>query len=207
MNLSPMRRRFLLGFLFLTAPAFADEAGLPFDPERIHRSSLDGVPRSLSIRQGERSWLGYDLERGTAFTVWTGKPGTTGLIVDGFTTRSQGETRFTDSSDGSWRLSRDGELVVTSFHYLACSDRGEAVELLWEVRHDEGAVRIRERVPHRLHESERGQVVRVLAVAGLGENGQLHLPEATAGKWTLLDAEGAETKRIDRDGTYRLILP
>jgi len=203
-----MRRRILIGFLFLTAPVFADEAGLPFAPDRVQRLSLDGVPRSLSIRQGDDFWLGYDLERGTPFHVWRAKPGTTGLIVDGFTTRSQGETRFTDSSEHTWRVRRNhGDAVPTTLRHLSCSDRGDAIELGWEVRHEGGSIRIHERVPHQPEEPPDGGVIRVVEVEGLPSGWRLLLPESTTDAWTLLDAGGKAASAIEGNGVFRIILP
>src|SRR5688572_1956480 len=77
---------------------------LPFAPEVISRLSLDGKPRSLSIRQGADAWLGYDLERATVQKAWRAPPAKPGLIKSGFTTRSTGITWFEDPSDAAWEL-------------------------------------------------------------------------------------------------------
>jgi len=201
------RSWFVLPFLILGSLVPADEPPLPFDPGAIHRYSLDGVPRSLSIRQGENRWLGYDLERGTPFRVWTAKPGSSGLIVDGFTARSQGEPLFADSSDSTWRLLRGGEAVETSLRYLACSDRGDAIELRWEIRHEGVSVAIRERVPRHPEGDPTGCAVRLLEVDGLAPGCALLPPKAVTGQWMLLDAGGAIVDLIARDGPYRLLLP
>ncbi len=73
---------------------------LPFDREIINRYSLDNLPRSLSIRQGQDVWLGYDLQRATLRKVWQATEGKPGLITAGFTTRSAGTTWFEDRSAG-----------------------------------------------------------------------------------------------------------
>lgn len=184
----------------------ADDA-LPFDPGRIHRSSLDELPRSLSIRQGDAFWLGYDLERGTPFHVWVAKPGKPGLIVNGFTTRSDGESLFRDDSGGTWRLRRRGEEIAVSLRYLACSDRGEAIELRWKLRHGDGAVTLRERIPFRPEGGKPDRVVRIVEVSGLVPGEELRPPAAVEAEWILLDGDGAKQAVITGDGTYRLLLP
>lgn len=189
--------------LFALNFASAEDEKLPFDPKLISRASLDGVPRSLSVRQGE-SWIGYDLERGTPFHVWRSKLDTTGLIVNGFTTRSEGETRFADSSDASWRLLREGKPVECSFRYRSCSDRGDAIELVWEFRHGNRAVLVTERVAPRTDAAE--TVVRHLEVTGLSDGETLHPPLPVAERWTLVDSEGDTCTKLERDGAYRLLL-
>lgn len=203
-----MRRCALTLSLFLAIHTQAEETPLPFDPGRICRSSLDGVPRSLSIRQGELSWLGYDLERGTPFHVWRAEPGTPGLLVNGFTTRSKGDARFTDSTEDTWSVSRKmGQVVPATLHYLSCSERGDSIELNWEIRHEGGSIRIRERVPHQPRETQPVQAFRIIEITGLKPGWKLHPPKSTADAWTLSDVSGKTVSAIESDGTHRLILP
>ena len=177
----PLMNRFLLHLSCLCAlnalpanlPA-EEKAGLPFDPERIRRLSLDGVPRSLSIRQGKSVWLGYDLERAAIMKIWRAPEGKPGLIVPDFTTRSSGETlRKGPAKEERWRWSRDGKTVEPAIRYLGCTQGGGHFLLSWELKDGESILTLREKVPF---EPDKDKVTRQLAVEGLGEGEELHPP-------------------------------
>src|SRR5688572_22514829 len=74
------------------------DPSLPFDRQVINRYSLNGRPRSLSLRQGEDVWLGYDLEQAKPFKVWQAPAGKPGLSMRGFVARSEGVTWFEDAT-------------------------------------------------------------------------------------------------------------
>jgi hypothetical protein len=122
-------------------------AGLPFDREAINRYSVDGIPRSLSIRQGSDVWLAYDLERGMVFKIWQAPPGKPGLVAREFTVKSSGTTWFQAPAAAAWELVRGGRVVPLRIRYLGCTQREDGFELSWELRHDSGALILRERVP------------------------------------------------------------
>jgi hypothetical protein len=122
-------------------------AGMPFDREAINRYSVDGIPRSLSIRQGSDVWLAYDLERGLLFKIWQAPPGKPGLVTTEFTVKSSGTTWFHAPAAASWELVRSGRVVPLKIRYLGCIQREDGFELSWELRHDSGALILRERVP------------------------------------------------------------
>ncbi len=151
-----------------------EEAALPFDPERIRRLSLDGVPRSLSIRQGESVWIGYDLERATVMKIWRAPEGKPGLIVSNFTTRSSGEIlRKGADKEDRWRWRRDGEFVEPAIRYLGCSQREGHFLLSWELRHGNAILTLLEKATFKTGDDT---AVRQLAVEGLGEGDELHAP-------------------------------
>lgn len=151
-----------------------EKSGLPFDPERIRRLSLDGVPRSLSIRQGESVWLGYDLERATVMKIWRAPEGKPGLIVSDFTTRSSGETLHKGpAKEERWRWSRNGKTVEPAIRYLGCTQGDEHFILSWELKDGESILTLREKVA--FGSGEDG-VTRQLAVEGLEEGEELHAP-------------------------------
>jgi hypothetical protein len=165
---------------------------LPFAPEAISRLSLDGKPRSLSIRQGPDVWLGYDLERATLLKVWRASPGKSGLIKSGFSTRSSGVRWFEDSSDAGWEIRRGETTVPLTVRYLGCSQRKDHFELRWELRDEARTLQLFERVP--LVAAEAGdRVVRELRVETLSPDESL-LPPATVRKaWRIaLDIDTAK---------------
>ena len=135
-----------LGLLVAPAAAAAAES-LPFDRAAINRYSVDGIPRSLSIRQGSDVWLAYDLERGLVFKVWQAPSGQPGLVATDFTVKSSGTVWFHAPAAASWALVRDGRAVPLKIRYLGCTQRADGFELSWELRHDAGALILRERVP------------------------------------------------------------
>jgi arylsulfatase A len=181
-----------------------DEEALPFDPTRIDRHSLDDLPRSLSIRQGNDVWLGYDLERATVAKVWQAPAGQPGLIVSGFTTRSTGTTWFEDKSAGTWQLSRGGRIEDLTVRYLGCSQREESFELSWELRHADGALKLRERIA--MSGPAAGErVVRELRVEALSPGETLLLPLAARDAWKLSHQESAPV--LSGSGWHRLSIP
>lgn len=159
--------------LLVSSSVFAE--GLPFDRSTINRYSLDGVPRSISIRQGD-TWLGYDLERATVMKVWRPRPGEAGL-TGSFTVRSVGETLFEDKSDQGWIL--NGEAV--DVRYLGCTQGKESFVLRWELSNGTRTLRLHERIT-----TDSGDGVwRELRVTGLEEADSLEVPAASAESWNL----------------------
>ena len=207
-----MKHRILLcSALLLISSAFvvaadAPPQALPFAPEIISRLSLDGKPRSLSIRQGTDVWLGYDLERATILKTWRAPAGKPGLIKSGFTTRSTGTTWFEDASAAPWELRRGTLTVPLSVRYLGCSQRKDHVELRWELRHDTGAVQLFERVPLATAPTA-DRVVRDLRVEGLGPNEILLLPSSARQDWKLTVDQNSVASCLRGTQRHRLTLP
>ncbi len=167
--------------LALAAPARPQGEGgatLPFDPARISRLSLDGIPRSLAIRQDGGIWLGYDLEGARVFKVWRAPQGKAGLAVSGFTTKSVGETLFSDKEAQGWRWRRADGTKTPRVRYLGCTDETGRFVLLWELRDGDDAVVLHERVA-----TAAGRARRDLRVEGLGEGEALLPPKGMAAAW------------------------
>jgi len=166
---------------------------LPFDRERIVRYSLDPLPRSLSIRQGGRAWIGYDLERAVPSRIWLAPEGESGLKTSGFVTRAVGEALYEDAGDEGWRLRLGDETSPLAIRYLGVSDRGVDFELRWELRRDDLVLELVERVSAEA-EVEEGEEVepgaasrfyRHLRVPNLPEGAALVPPPAMAAAWSL----------------------
>ncbi len=185
----------LLAPLTALHPAETAARALPFDREVVSRLSLDGKPRSLSIRQGADAWLGYDLERATVFKAWQAPAGKPGLIVKEFVTKSAGTTWFEDASDTRWELRRGEKTVPLLIRYLGCSQRKDRLELRWELRHDAGALTLHERIPLAAAPAA-DRAVRVLRVESLAKGEVLLAPSAARDAWKLPALSGAEWHRI-----------
>ena len=155
----------------------------------INRYSLDGLPRSLSIRQGMNLWLGYDLQRATLRKVWQAPEGKSGLISLGFITNSQGTSWFEDKSGETWQLLRNGNAVPLEARYLGCSQGEGMVELQWELRHSEGVCTLRERVPTAAA-SAKDRVTRFLRVENLAAGDVLLPPLPVLDRWKIADGKG-----------------
>lgn len=178
-------------------------AALPFDRERINRYSLDHLPRSLSIRQGEDVWLGYDLERGKIYKVWQAAAGKPGLIASGFVTKSAGIAWFEDKSSESWQLQREGKAIPLQVRYLGCAQRETYFELAWELRHAAGAVKLLERIPLAAAPAA-GRATRELRVESMAA-GETLLPPPAAGKsW---QQAGRPADALTGTDWHRLIFP
>lgn len=173
---------------------------LPFDRQRINRYSLDHLPRSISIRQGEDVWIGYDLQRAKAYKVWRAPEGEAGLKQSGFVMRSVGATIFEDKSDATWKLRRGGETTSLSVRYLGCSERASHFELRWELTHEAGVMTLRERVPIKSETS----VTREIQVEALPADSQLLLPLSAQQGWNLTNAEGTPVASLTDVQWYRL---
>ena len=176
---------------------------LPFDRGVINRYSLDGLPRSISIRQGRDIWLGYDLERATLRKVWRAPKGESGL-AGGFTTRSVGTALFEDKSDDGWKLQSGNQSVPLLVRYLGCTQREGRFELSWELRHESRKFRLRERVST----SGAGKAIaasRELRVEGLNPGESLALPATAGAAWRT--SEGMSAKSLAGDKWIRIHLP
>jgi len=183
--------------------AYAQEPSgreLPFDRQRINRYSLDHLPRSISIRQGEDVWLGYDLQQAKPYKVWRAPEGEEGLKQSGFVMRSVGVTTFEDKSDATWKLLRGGETTSISVRYLGCSERASHFELRWEITHDADVMTLRERVPLMAQNS----VTREIQVEALPVGSQLLLPLSAKQGWNLMNAAGTPVASLTDAQWYRL---
>jgi hypothetical protein len=190
----------------LIAPLAGAES-VPFDREAINRYSLDNLPRSLSIRQGQDVWLGYDLERATLRKVWQAPAGKPGLVTSGFTVRSIGTAWFEDQSAEKWKLRREGKAVPLSVRYVGCSQREDRFELSWELRHAGGVLKLLERIPI-APEPASGRVTRALRVDGLAPDEALLLPFPAGEAWKLIDTKGDRSApNLTGAGWHQLILP
>lgn len=193
----------LAPFLALQA-AETDARPLPFERETICRLSLDGKPRSLSIRQGADVWLGYDLERATVFKAWKARVGKPGLIRTEFVTQSAGTMWFEDKSDSRWELRGGGKTVPLAIRYLGCSQRKDHIELRWELWHEAGALKLYERVP--LVAAPTGdRVVRELRVESLAKGEEILPPSTARGVWKL--TSGLPEAALTGTEWHRLTLP
>lgn len=193
----------ILAFLFTSLAATED---LPFDREIINRYSLDGLPRSLSIRQGDDVWTGWNLERAKVFKAWRAEEGKPGLISSGFTTRSSGTKWFEDNSDETWRLQREGNAVPLRIRYLGCSQRESYFELSWELRHDKGIVTLRNRIPMAAA-SRSERVALEVRAESLAEDERLLLPEPVQKAWKFSHGEGQSASALTDNDWYSLTLP
>lgn len=199
-----MRLFFLMGCLFQAVLAGAVE--LPFDREIINRNSLDGMPRSLSIRQQDELWLGYDLERAKVCKVWQAPAGKAGLTKSGFVTKSVGKARFEDKAESSWQLKRGGELKPLNIRYLGCTQREQSFDLRWELLHDAGGIVLSQRVPVGESADSRSVIVEV-QVEGLAKGEVLLLPAAFRKTWQLTLLNGDAASVLKGNGWHRLTLP
>lgn len=165
-------------FNFLGSLAAED---LPFDRNVINRYSLDGIPRSISIRQGEDVWLGYDLERATPCKVWKAPDGKSGL-TDGLTPKSIGEAMFEDRSEDGWKLLGAEKAAALKIRYLGCTQREGHFELSWEFQLETRTIILRERISTAA-EAEDSGVSRELQVEGLNSGESLALPAGAGATW------------------------
>jgi len=198
---SPMNRRH---FLILASAVPLAARALPFDPNVISRLSLDGKPRSLSIRQGADVWLGYDLERATVIKIWQAPAGKPGLIKAGFATRSAGEAWFTDPTEDSWQLRRGGQPLSVKVRYLGCTHRDDHIDLRWELQHEKGVLKLHERIPLEAAPAA-DRVVRELRVESLAEGEELLPPAAMRKAWRITHA--SITASLTGTAIHRLTLP
>jgi hypothetical protein len=173
---------------------------LPFDRQRINRYSLDHLPRSISIRQGEDTWLGYDLQRAKLYKLWRAPEGEVGLKQSGFVMRSVGVTTFADKSNETWKLQLGGEATAISIRYLGCSERASHFELRWELTHGADAMTLRERVPI----TAATRVTREIQVEGLPAGSQLLLPMSAQQGWNLMTTEGTPVASLTDAQWFRL---
>lgn len=204
-------KRYILSLLFshvclygaCLCVADADEVSppdLPFNRERINRYSLDHLPRSISIRQGEDFWLGYDLPRATLYKAWQAPRGKAGLNGSGFVMKSVGKTLYEDKSDETWQLRRGGETSPLSVRYLGCTEREGHFELRWELTHDSDVVTLRERVPM----TAETPVTREIQAEALPSGSRLLLPLPAQKGWNLATAEGEPASSLTDTQWYRL---
>ena len=180
--------------------------GLPFDPHAVSRLSLDGKPRSLSIRQGSDTWLGYDLERATVFKAWRAPAAKPGLIKTEFVTRSAGQALFEDPSNSGWELQSAGKIVPLKSRYLGCTRNQDHTLLRWELRHDTGFLTLEERVPLSAA-SITDRVVRELRVASLAKGEALLPPSAARTAWKLVSGNVSASPVFTDSEWHRLTLP
>lgn len=181
---------------------------LPFGREVVNRYSLDGVPRSISVRWGGDLWIGYDLERARAFRVWRASHDEAAERRGVFTVRSEGERLYQDDSDGTWTLRRGEKSVPLRIRYLGCSHREDRFVLRWELRDRERSLVLEESVP--TVEPPRGKPLsRRLRVEALTEGEALAPPEGVLDAWRILSGTGeeaAERKVLAGGSWHRFVL-
>lgn len=162
---------------------------LRFSGEDINRYSLDHLPRSLSIRQGNM-WFGYDLERAKIYKAWRSPPGKSGAQGKGFVVRSVGDTLFEDKTESTWRLQRAGREIPLRIRYLGVSERGSGDDkhylLNWELRHDAGHIELTEKVS--VHAPVKDAPTRFVRMTALPAGDTLVAPGGGTGSWQLSDA-------------------
>lgn len=183
-----------------------DAKALPFDREVINRYSLDHLPRSLSIRQGEDVWLGFDLERAKLYRVWQAPAKKPGLITAGFVTRSAGTSWFQDKTGETWQLQRAGKTVPLTVRYRGCAQRAGHIELIWELRHDAGVVKLQNRIPA-TGGAEAGRVQLEVRAEALAAGESLLLPEPARKSWKLTNMTGDAALALTGADWHRLIFP
>ncbi|MBA2114150.1 hypothetical protein [Bremerella alba] len=199
-------KRFLVSLLLGVAcslVAQAEEASqpeLPFDRALINRYSLDHLPRSISIRQANDFWLGYDLERATLYKAWRAPENKSGLKGSGFVMRSVGQTLYEDKSNETWRFQHNGNTMPLDIRYLGCSQREGYFELQWELKYDKGILTLHERVPM----SPKNPIAREIHVDSLPSDGQLLLPAPMQKAWKLATAKGDSASSLSDAQWYQL---
>lgn len=193
-------------FTFLIALSLAPIVGLadelPFDRSAINRYSLDGLPRSISVRQGADVWLGYDLERATPCKVWRAPEGKSGLS-GGFTVKSAGKALFEDKTDAGWGLLKNGKASGLKARYLGCTQSNRHFELRWELMHGERRLKLQERIS-RFAGSDVA-VWRELKVEGLATGESLQLPTAVGAAWKT--AGGRSATALAGSQWIRIVIP
>lgn len=190
-------------FLAAAASAPLTSWALPFDREVISRLSLDGKPRSLSIRQGPDVWLGYDLERATVFKVWQSPSGRPGLLKLTFVTRSAGKALFEDTTDQPWTLQRGGRTLPLAIRYLGCTHAADHISLRWELKHGDDIMKLHEHIPLAAA-APTDRVLRELRVESLPAASSLLLPESAQKAWKV---KGSTTPALTSAGVHVLTLP
>ena len=186
-------------------PASGLDPLLPFDRTVINRYSLDEIPRSLSIRQGNDMWFGYDLERGALRKVWQAPAGKPGVMTINFVTRSVGATWFEDKSGETWQLQRQGKTVPLTLRYRGCTQREKHFELTWELQHDTGTLKLSERISRTGAAAGAGRAVREVRVENLAPGEALLLPRAAQAKWQ--SSSNAAAGAIKGTDWHHLALP
>jgi hypothetical protein len=193
-------------FLAIAAAWPLTALALPFDREVFSRLSLDGKPRSLSIRQGADVWLGYDLERATVFKAWHARAGKPGLIKTSFVTRSAGTIWFEDTSADPWELRRGEKTLPLKVRYLGCTHRDDHIELRWELQHETGTLKLEERIPLAAAPTA-DRVVRELRVESLAEGEALLPPASARAAWQLDPAAKTAIPALTGAAPHRFTLP
>ncbi len=188
------------------------EAALPFNREVINRFSLDHLPRSVSIRQGQRTWLGYDLERAKLYKVWQSPDDQPGLrpanpSIGLFVVRSQGTDWYEDKTETTWQLQREGENVPLMIRYLGCSQRQEYFELQWELKSDSDKRTLYERIPMKPEPGTSVRAVRDIRVEPLADGEKLLFPRPARAAWKRIDTEVREATALTTPNWYRIFLP
>jgi hypothetical protein len=201
MNRTKLITTLLIAWSLPSFVGFAADA-LPFDRTAINRYSLDGLPRSISVRQGADVWIGYDLERATPCKVWRAPEGKSGLN-GAFTTRSVGKALFEDKSDVGWALlkaEKDSKLKV---RYLGCTQGKGHFELRWELKQGARSIRLKERISTTA--DTKVAAWRELKAEGLQENESLLLPAAVGTAWRTVG--GRSMKAIAGEQWIRIVIP
>ncbi|MDF1754215.1 MAG: hypothetical protein P1U89_15630 [Verrucomicrobiales bacterium] len=196
----------LLGARFSLSRAGENDANLPFDPARICRLSLDEVPRSISIRQGDDVWIGYDLEKGNVMKVWQAPAGSPGLIIKSFKAYSKGTTWFEVKNEEAWSLKTSGSKDRLSARYLGSTREDEHFLLRWELSHDGKKLVLNERIPISSDGADK-KVVREVRVESLEPGEALFHPMINPEGWELTNSDGQPVSTLTDTHWHRLSLP
>lgn len=197
---------FLVSGMLTAVPLLHSSDDLSFDPAKICRYSIDNIPRSLSIRQGDDVWLGYDLEKAKVFKVWKAPADKPGVVVNSFKAQSSGTTLFEGKDGVGWQIKIDGKGVPLTPRYLGCTEQEDYFQLKWELSYPDGAIVLSERIPTR-RTPEKSQPHRLVRMESLEPGVSIVLPKIYREAWILTDPEGKTVSTFTGPDWHRLSLP
>lgn len=183
-----------------------NDATLPFDPARICRLSLDDLPRSISIRQGDNVWIGYDLKKAAVLKVWQAPAGNPGLIIRSFKAYSKGTTWFEAKESEGWSLSKEGRKAPLAVRYLGSTQQDKHFLLRWELSQAGKKFVLSERIPMSITDAD-NKVTREVRVDSLEPGEVLSHPMLTPEGWELTNSEGQLVPTLTGTQWHRLSLP
>jgi len=196
----------LVSGMLTAAPLLRSSDSLPFDPAKICRYSIDNIPRSLSMRQGDDVWLGYDLEKAQVFKVWKAPAEKPGVVVNSFKAQSSGTALFEGKDRVGWQMKIDGKSVPLTPRYLGCTEQDEYFELKWELSYPDGAIILSERIPT-TRKPDKSKTHRLVRMESLEPGVSIVLPEIYREAWILTDAEGKTVSTFTGPDWHQLSLP
>lgn len=196
----------LLGACVSLSHAGENDATLPFDPARICRLSLNDLPRSISIRQGENVWIGYDLEKATVLKVWQSPAGNPGLIIRSFKAYSKGTSWFEAKETEGWSLSKGGRKAPLAVRYLGSTQQDKHFLLRWELSQAGKKFVLSERIPMSITDADK-KVTREVRVEFIEPGEVLSHPMIKREGWELTNSEGQLVPTLTGTQWHRLSLP